>query len=121
MAKTRARLAARLTVERLEGRDLPASPWLLQTFDQMSAGALPSGWLLHNSGGPVTFAASAARPLGADLGFRADGGSAAEARVWSPMVLPADAQVSGDIFLDSLVPAQIIARGRNLESDKPSY
>jgi hypothetical protein len=124
MWKTRARLGVRLTLERLEGREVPAvtaSPWTLETFDQTAPGALPAGWQLHSSDGGADIAASAARALGSDAGFRADGSSVNEARAWSPVVLPADAQVTADIYLDSLVPAQVITRGRALDTSAPSY
>jgi hypothetical protein len=118
----RALYSARLHLERLEGREVPAAmPWSLESFDQTAPGALPAGWLLYGTGDTSGVGASALQAHGSDAGFRADGSSVTEARAWSPVVLPADAQVTADVYLDSLVPGQIIARGRALDTNAPSY
>src|SRR5262245_45601532 len=122
MSMTRALYSARLRLERLEGREVPAvTPWTLESFDQMAAGTLPVGWEAHPTGPPAVVGVSPTHSHGDGAGLRADGNSVSEARAWSPAVLPADSQVSADVYLDSLVPAQIIARGRGLDTSAPSY
>src|SRR5262245_38136061 len=122
MAKPRGWLGARLNVERLEQREVPAtSPWMVEQFDQTAPGLLPDGWSIHSSDGASNFAASQAQALGSGASLRTDGTSRSETRVWANVVLPADAQVSANIFLNSLVPGQVLTRGQDLDSDKPSY
>src|SRR6185295_5105404 len=100
MAKSRRLGNVRLTLERLEGREVPAaSPWMLETFDQTTIGALPSGWLLHGSEAGAGFAASPTQALGPDNGLRSIGASTTETRTWSNIALPSDAQISANVFL----------------------
>jgi hypothetical protein len=122
MAKMQGRHGARLSVERLEQREMPStSPWMVEQFDQTTLGSLPDGWSSHSSDGHASFVASEAQALGSGSSLRTDGNSRSETRVWANVVLPADAQVSANIFLNSLVPGQVLARGQDLDSDKPSY
>src|SRR5262245_42696191 len=98
MAKSRAFISARLQLERLEGREVPsATPWSLESFDQAAPGALPVGWQAHPTANPAVIGVSPGHGFGSAAGFRSDGNSVSEARAWSPVALPADAQVTADI------------------------
>src|SRR5260221_9015632 len=122
MANARRRQAARLALERLEGREVPAAtPWQVESFEQAAAGALPSGWAQHNSDPLAVVQATTAVAQASAVGLGMSGSSVSESRAWLNAALPADAQVTASVYLDSLIPAQIIARGQNLDTDTPTY
>src|SRR5262249_37932576 len=101
-------------------REVPAAPWQSVSFDQTTLGALPTGWNQHDSDQSTTFGA-ANLTAGPGTGLQAAGNSSSESRAWLNTALPADASVSASVYLDSLIPAQIIARGQNLDTDTPTY
>src|SRR5258706_8809832 len=122
MANARRWLDAQLRLEQLESREVPAtSPWMVETFDQTAPGLLPDGWSVNNSDPNAALTGAPVQTLGAATALRSNGTSNSETRAWSNIAVPADAQVSVNVFLDSLVPAQVFARGRNLDTDNPTY
>ena len=122
MANARRQQIARLSLERLEGREVPsAAPWLVETFDQSAAGVLPPGWAQQNSDPTATLQTTAAPTQGSLDGLQASGLSSSESRAWYTTAIPADAQVGASIYLNSLIPAQIIARGQNLDTNTQTY
>jgi hypothetical protein len=111
-----------LALERLEVREVPAtSPWTFETFEQSVLGVLPPDLQQYGAAGRDGFAVANSTVPGSTRNLRSTGGSAAVQRVWHHAPTPADVTVSVSIFLDRLIPAQVIARGRNLESDAPTY
>src|SRR6266404_5717131 len=122
MAKKPGRYRTWLKVEYLEARAVPdAAPWQLQSFDQTTLAApLPAGWSQHANDPTASFEPSSLA-IGSVAGIQTDGTSASDSRAWLNTVVPADARVSASVYLDSLVPAQIIARGQNLDTDSPTY
>jgi hypothetical protein len=120
MAKNRARCVT-LSVEKLEAREVPTiTPWSVETFDQTTPGALPSGWSQYStdaSGYQVATNAS----LSGGSALQSTGASVSTQRAWLNAALPADSEVSATLLANSLVPAQIIARGQNLNSNTPTY
>lgn len=122
MAIAHGQRSARLALERLEGREVPATtPWSLETFEQTAPGLLPTGWQEHATPGATGFQATQNQALGSQTALATSGSSAAEIRTWLNTALPADAQVSVNVYLDSLIPAQLIARGQNLDTEAPSF
>lgn len=122
MANKRLRRSAVLALERLELREVPAtSPWTFQNFEQARVGVLPDDWQQMTTDPRSGFRASNTKALGSEIGLRSDGGSTTTQRTWLETAAPADAQVSVDIYLDRLIPAQLIARGDNLDTSKPSF
>ncbi|HLW67884.1 MAG TPA: hypothetical protein VKS79_21385 [Gemmataceae bacterium] len=120
MAKKRARCVA-LSVEKLEAREVPAaSPWSVQTFAQATPGSLPSDWSQYSTDSNGYQIASNASLTGGSA-LQSSGASVSTERAWLNAALPADAQVSATILADSLVPAQVIARGQNLDTSTPTY
>jgi hypothetical protein len=109
-------------VEALETREAPtASPWLTEAFDRLPDGALPAGWSRW-AAPEADVGASAGRSVSAPSGLAVTAGrSTAAARTWMNAAVPADARAGAAIYLDSLIPAQVIARGRNLGTASPSY
>jgi hypothetical protein len=104
-----------LRVEELEARSmLSTAPWTPVTFDGLTPGTLPSSWT-QSSGTPgVIFQASTAQAQTAPNGLAV---GRANARAWMTDSQPADVQVSAAVYLNSLNPAQVIARGSHLNTD----
>ncbi len=111
---------ARLSIDCLEGRDVPAGPWLTESFDSTPLDSLPTGWTAWGTIAPTNPRVSNTRAVSGQ-GLAASGGSGQVGRAWANEQRPADVQVAASIFADTLVPAQIIARGRNLNSARPTY
>jgi hypothetical protein len=111
-----------LRVEVLEPREAPtATPWASEAFDATRPGALPAGWSPW-AGGPAAVGVSPARALSAPGALAVSAGlSNVWARSWLDAVPPADVQVSAAVYLDTLIPAQVIARGTDLATAAPSY
>jgi hypothetical protein len=123
MPSTKRAHLAFLQVQPLEPRLAPSSsPLGLENFDTTPAGSLPSGWSQWSGNGSTAFAVSAARSLSAPNGLALSAGiSTLAARSWLSAAAPADVQVGAAVYLDTLIPAQIIARGSGLDTATPSY
>ncbi|MBY0513346.1 MAG: hypothetical protein K2P78_05485, partial [Gemmataceae bacterium] len=89
--------------------------FLTERFDTQTNGGLPDGWGKWSSAAPV-----AARTT-PDQSLRLDGVTATGTRLWLNRALAADVQVTSSLYVDSLVPAQLIARGKGLDTATPSY
>jgi hypothetical protein len=93
-----------------------------EAFDHTALGTLPAGWSQWSNSGQRTFAVSNYRSLSPGNGLVMSSNlSSLETRTWLDDLLPADVQVSAGVFLDSLIPALVLARGRNLDTATPSY
>ncbi len=114
---------ASLTVHCLEERLAPsASPVGLETFDTTPVGSVPAGWSQWSSNGSAAFAVTGARSLSSPDGLAvASNFSNLAARSWVTAAAPADVQVSAAIYLDTLIPAQVFARGSGLSTTAPTY
>jgi hypothetical protein len=110
-------------VQLLESRLAPsASPLGLETFDTTPLGSLPSGWSQWSGNCSAAFAVSGARSLSPANGLALSAGiSTLVARSWPNAVAPADVQVAAAVYLDTLIPAQVIARGSGLNTAAASY
>jgi hypothetical protein len=91
-----------------------------ESFDNTAAGKLPAEWAQWKTGG-ASFEASSAKALSGANSLACAGGSTAAARAWMSKPLAADAQASAAVFLNTLVPAQVLVRGIDLETAAPSY
>jgi hypothetical protein len=112
---------ASLGLETLEDRLVPSGvPLLQESFDGTAAGALPSGWSQWSSGSPA-FAVSSAQPFGGSRDLASAAASSVWARTWDATPAPADMQVSAAFFVNNLSPAQLLARGSNLNTTSPTY
>ncbi|HZT83568.1 MAG TPA: hypothetical protein VFA26_25280, partial [Gemmataceae bacterium] len=92
---------------------------LRESFDGAQPGTLPAAWGRWTTGG-CTFAVAAGKALSAPNGLAAAGGSGAAGRAWVKAPAPADVQAGAAVFLNSLVPAQVFIRGRDLDSATPT-
>src|SRR5205085_9903413 len=106
----------------LEPRQAPSgTPWLTESFDLTPAGALPTGWLAWNSGGASVAVSSATGVAGSRSLAVGSTLSQAIAHAWYNVPATADAEVSASLYLNSLIPAQVIARGSNLNASSSTY
>jgi hypothetical protein len=85
-------------------------------FADGKATGLPTGWASYASAG-----AGLNVRTETDETLRVDARSNAVARAWLNRVLPADVQISSSIYVDSLTPAGLIARGTSLHTATPTY
>lgn len=113
--------SARLSLEILDDRAIPAAgPWLAEAFDTAALGLLPSQWLSWTTE-PTSGFRVAAGPAISGRSIASDGGSTLTSRTWTPSIYSANVTVSAAILADSLVPAQLFARGQRLDTSTPSY
>jgi hypothetical protein len=89
-------------------------PIVEERFSQGTNNGLPPGWLQWQQGG-TTYT------TGTDETVRIDAGSNATARAWSNKPIASDSQISSSIYVDSLIPAGIFARGTNVDTPTASF
>jgi hypothetical protein len=126
MANTHPRNKVVLKVEALEIREVPSSTplnpapvVLTQSFDDTQVGRLPAGWAESSTGNG--FIVSSVRALSGPHSLSTADPNDQSARAWLNTAVPADAQTSASIYLNSIVPALVFARGTGLATDSPSY
>ncbi len=112
----------RLGLEPLEDRSVPSStPVFQEAFQNAAAGGLPAGWVQWTSNHSASFAVARTGGLG-DLGaLTAAAPTGVSSRTWVAGTKLVDAEVSAAVFLNSLTPAQLLVRGRNLDTGTPTY
>ncbi len=116
--------AGRVTIDSFVVTKNPAQPSAAGgsfNFDANPGASLPGGWSQWNSNATGGFSVSNQQASSSPNGLMSDGGSGLESRTWLNNFQAADAQVGADVYLNSLVPTQLILRGQNLDSDSPSY
>jgi hypothetical protein len=124
MAHRKTRRLATLCLEQLETRVTPTlTPYGLEAFDTTSVGSLPPSWLQWSSTGRTAFSVSSNAAFSAphSLAMDAGGFASLSGRAWFSASLSGDVQVSADVLLNSLIPAQVLARGLNLYTTTPSF
>jgi hypothetical protein len=107
-------------VEELESREL-LSAGVSESFDTTPVGQLPAGWAQWGSAGGTRCAVTAAASVSSPNALGITGATPVVARAWYGAAQPADVQVSADVDLTSLIPAQVFARGSQLNGAAPSY
>src|SRR5215471_14437574 len=109
---------ARPHLETLEHRLAPAgSQWTVENFDATPVGGLPTRW---SQTGTFFVASSRAQSQPNELETNAEASNQG-GRAWLATLQPNDVRVSASVFLDSLNPVQLVARGTGLDSASPSY
>jgi hypothetical protein len=123
MPSDRGRRRASPTLEILETRQAPsASPWLVESFDTTPAQHLPAGWLQRDSSAAASAGASSSIALSAPNSLALSSTiTSGSTLAWLNTPLPADVQVGAAVFLNSLIPTQILARGSGLSTATPTY
>lgn len=91
-----------------------------EAFDTTGAGRLPAGWQQWTSNGTSSFAVTADRALSPVNGLKTGGGSNITARAWVERTAT-DTEVGAAVFLDTIVPIEVVARARDLKGTTPTY
>lgn len=88
-----------------------------ERFETTRVGEIPSGW------GQMTTAVPGSFKFGVetDSTLRLTTPSNTLTRFWLNRSLPSDVQVSSSIYIDSLIPVTVAARGTSLHGTAPSY
>src|SRR5262249_6288828 len=82
-------------------------------------GALPAGWSQWANSG--AFAVSTDQALSRYRSLANDGVTGQKAVAWANTSQPANVQVSASVYLNSMVPAEILARGSRLNTNTPTF
>jgi Bacterial Ig domain len=92
-------------------------------FNTQANGALPADWSQWSSqAGDGTFATTSARSFSATQGLaNTTTNSTTASRAWQNTFQAANVGVSAAVYLDSLSPTQLFARGSGLNTASPSY
>ncbi|HMF15237.1 MAG TPA: hypothetical protein VKE94_23140, partial [Gemmataceae bacterium] len=100
-----------------EGKDKIEIPVIRESFDKAPDGGLPEGWSQWTDlGGTIQL--SAAKALSKPNAVACSGGSKTAGRAWLKQPQPADVQVSAAVFVEQLIPAQVLARGQGLDGPR---
>ncbi len=99
----------------------PVVPGVANSFDSTAVNALPSGWQTWNAGAAGSFAVTSAIALSPSRGLASSGGSTTASRAWTTTDLPADVTAGAAVYVNSLIPAQVLVRGSNLNTAAPTY
>src|SRR5437879_3071234 len=91
-----------------------ANPAVIESFDKAAPGAVPEGWSRW-AGPGSTVEVSGLKALSAPNWLAFTGPSPGMARAWLARPQPADVQVSAAVYLDTLIPAQVLIRGSRLD------
>ncbi len=100
---------------RIGSVDSAQNAYLREERFAAAANRLPAGWSQYTVAGTVTPSTLGDETL--DL----SAGSTGQARIWMTQPVPTDAQVTSSIYIDSLTPAGIFARGSSVNSSRPTY
>lgn len=106
-------------LQELETRETPAVLAGVETFDQ--APAFPVGWVAWSNDAISLPSVQAGVGVNNSAAVVSPGSSRTVGYSWQTQSVNADTGASASIFADSLVPALVIARGQNLDSNTPSY
>ncbi|HKA07430.1 MAG TPA: hypothetical protein VKD71_09250, partial [Gemmataceae bacterium] len=111
----------RLTVELLEARETPAAvPWTTEPFDATTSGSVPIGWTGWGSDGDPGWKVADA-PAVSGRSFSSSGGSGRSGREWLGTSRPANVSATVAVLANCLIPAQVVVRGRDLGTAKPTF
>ncbi len=123
MAGKPPRRRIRLSLEALETRQAPSStPWLSENFDSTPVGSLPANWSQASSDPSAAFGVSSALSSSTPNSLVVNAGMSKDvAYAWYNPLAAADVEVSANVLVNSLIPAQILARGSNLGTATPTF
>jgi hypothetical protein len=101
-------------------KEPPKGQTIRESFDNAPDGALPAGWAQWVSQA-ASIQLSSVKALSKPNAVTCTGGSKSAARAWFKAAQPADVQVSAAIFLEALIPAQVLARGQKLDTENATF
>jgi len=114
-----ARYAGTVAIDDIALMPAANSSTVNESFNSTAVNAVPAGWKSwsNDSSG---FTASAVKVI-AGKSLSSNGVSTSSSRAWAVEPLPADVEASASLYLDSLLPGQLIVRGTQLDTRTPSY
>jgi hypothetical protein len=106
--------------QKKEQKNAKQGPAIRESFDKAPDGGLPTGWgQWSDIGGSIQL--SSAKALSKPNSVVMSGGSKINGRAWIKEAQPADVQASTAVFIEQLIPAQVIVRGTALDGGKPTF
>lgn len=99
----------------------PPAAVVSQTFDTTAIGAIPIGWQTWSSNAAGSAGVSSAVSLSPPNSYALSGASNSTVLAWSTASLPAAVSAAVDVDVTSLIPAELIVDGANLNSSAPTY
>jgi len=120
MSQPPSRRGKKLHIETLENREVPAV-LVSENFDTTAPGSLPAGWDQWSNVGMFSYALSQTKAASGSSSLATSGTSTTTARFWRQSVLPADTSIAASVFVDSLIPIQLFARGSQLDTTSPTF
>jgi len=98
------------------------SPDGKHNFDTVPIGTLPGSWSEWTSHTLAAFRTSSATSYSPEQSLTSQSAlSNATARAWLSAIAPRNVQVAASVPLDSAIPLRLIARGKDLDSNRPTY
>jgi hypothetical protein len=103
-----------------EPKNPKQGPAIRESFDKAPDGGLAAGWAQWSDiGGSIQL--SSAKALSKPNCVVMSGGSKIGGRAWIKETRAADVQASAAVFVEQLIPAQVIVRGSALDGGKPTF
>lgn len=112
--------ALRADLERLEPRENP-SDFTGETFDGLTAPALPAGWSNWSSDGQTQYITSRLQPASGPNALASLGSSGTQSRIWVPHTFSADNGSGITVRSDASARLEVFARGSGLNTATPTY
>ena len=94
---------------------------VLETFDTTPVGSMPGGWGQYSTDPTPSFSVSNTMSSSGSNSLSSDGNSSTEARAYLLNQQNADTQVAANVYLGSLVPITLFARGTGVDTATPTY
>jgi hypothetical protein len=91
-----------------------------ENFNSTAIGSVPADWSRWSSDGALGFGASSARAVDGNA-LNSAGSSSRASRAWQATTSFVDINAAADVYVNSLIPAQVFVRGSNLDTQTPSY
>jgi hypothetical protein len=110
-----------LKIEELEPRELPSSTLTVDTFENNATRSAPAGWTQWSNEGTTSFLVTNGAGFGSNNALVSNGDSKLAGRAWLTSTYQNNVQIQADIYLNSLAPLQLFARGANLTTTTPTY
>jgi hypothetical protein len=110
----------RNSIECLENRENPSNLFSDQ-FDSVAAPNIPTGWTDWSNNGDRQFITSRLQAASGPNALASTGARTTEARIWANSSFAADFGAAVSIRSDTIAPLELMTRGQNLNTTRPSY
>ena len=113
--------ALRSALEQLEARENPSVTWAGESFDALAAPVLPQGWSAWSGDGQQQYITTRLDALSGSTSLASLGAASNPSRFWNRSTFPGDYGAAFSIRAGTSARLDAIARGVDLDTDKPSY